>query len=41
MHDAVGSHGIFNMGATDHAGLDERARDGVQIVGGQWKQAGG
>ena len=38
--DVAGSHGIFNMSATDHAGLDERARVMVQIVGGKWKLAG-
>ncbi|HTH61814.1 MAG TPA: ABC transporter substrate-binding protein [Paraburkholderia sp.] len=38
--DIAGSHGIFNLSPTDHAGLDERARVMVQIVGGQWKLAG-
>ena len=37
--DVAGAHGIFNMSATDHAGLDDRARVMVQIVGGQWKLA--
>jgi branched-chain amino acid transport system substrate-binding protein len=39
-HDIAGAHGIFNMSATDHAGLDDRARVMVRIVGGQWKLAG-
>ncbi|BAO87770.1 ABC transporter substrate-binding protein [Caballeronia cordobensis] len=34
------SHGIFNMSAGDHAGLDQRARVMVEIVGGKWKLAG-
>lgn len=38
--DLPASHGIFNMSATDHAGLDQRARVMVQIVGGKWKLAG-
>jgi len=38
--DIAGSHGIFNMSATDHAGLDDRARVMVEIVGGRWKLAG-
>ncbi|CAG9194775.1 Branched-chain amino acid ABC transporter substrate-binding protein [Paraburkholderia tropica] len=38
--DVAGAHGIFNMSATDHAGLDQRARVMVQIVGGKWKLAG-
>ncbi|MDR5810354.1 ABC transporter substrate-binding protein [Caballeronia sp. LZ019] len=31
------SHGIFNMSANDHSGLDQRARVMVEIVGGKWK----
>ncbi|SAL15272.1 extracellular ligand-binding receptor [Caballeronia cordobensis] len=34
------SHGIFNMSAGDHAGLDQRARVMVEIVGGKWKLSG-
>jgi branched-chain amino acid transport system substrate-binding protein len=34
------SHGIFNMSANDHSGLDQRARVMVEIVGGKWKLAG-
>jgi len=37
--DLPGSHGIFNMSANDHAGLDQRARVMVQIVDGKWKLA--
>jgi len=37
--DMPGSHGIFNMSASDHAGLDQRARVMVQIVDGKWKLA--
>ena len=37
--DLPGSHGIFNMSANDHSGLDQRARVMVEIVGGQWKLA--
>ena len=39
-HDVAGAHGIFDMSATDHAGLDQRARVMVQITGGKWKLAG-
>jgi branched-chain amino acid transport system substrate-binding protein len=39
-HDVAGAHGIFNMSATDHAGLDQRARVMVEIVGGKWQLAG-
>ncbi|WP_061165834.1 ABC transporter substrate-binding protein [Caballeronia hypogeia] len=34
------SHGIFNMSANDHSGLDQRARVMVEIVGGKWKLSG-
>jgi branched-chain amino acid transport system substrate-binding protein len=37
--DLPGSHGIFNMSANDHSGLDQRARVMVEIVGGQWTLA--
>jgi branched-chain amino acid transport system substrate-binding protein len=36
----AGAHGIVNMSATDHLGLDQRARVMVQIVDGKWKLAG-
>ncbi len=32
-----GAHGIFNMSATDHLGLDQRARVMVRIENGAWK----
>ncbi len=32
-----GAHGVFNMGATDHGGLDQRARVMVQIRNGTWQ----
>ena len=32
-----GAHGIFNMSATDHLGLDQRARVMVKIEKGGWK----
>jgi branched-chain amino acid transport system substrate-binding protein len=34
------SHGIVNMSATDHLGLDQRSRVMVQILNGKWKLAG-
>jgi branched-chain amino acid transport system substrate-binding protein len=34
------SHGVVNMGPTDHLGLDQRARVMVQIQNGKWKLAG-
>lgn len=36
--DVAASHGVFNLSATDHAGLDERARGMVQIVDGRWQR---
>ncbi|MEM5327221.1 ABC transporter substrate-binding protein [Paraburkholderia sp. JHI2823] len=35
--DVAGAHGIFNMSATDHAGLDQRGRVIVEIVNNKWK----
>ena len=32
-----GAHGIFNMSATDHLGLDQRARVMVKVEDGAWK----
>ncbi len=32
-----GAHGVFNMSASDHLGLDQRARVMVKIEGGTWK----
>ncbi|WP_250526413.1 ABC transporter substrate-binding protein [Caballeronia sp. GAWG2-1] len=38
--DLPASHGIFNMSANDHSGLDQSARVMVEIVGGKWKLSG-
>ena len=35
--DVHGAHGIFNMSATDHLGLDQRARVMVKVENGAWK----
>lgn len=35
--DLAVSHGIMNMSATDHLGMDQRSRVMVQIVDGKWK----
>lgn len=35
--EVPGAHGIFSMSATNHLGLDERARVMVKIENGQWK----
>lgn len=35
--EVAGVHGVFNMSAKDHFGLDERARVLVRIEGGDWK----
>jgi branched-chain amino acid transport system substrate-binding protein len=37
--NAAGAHGIFNMTATDHLGLDQRAAVMVQIKDGAWQLA--
>ena len=34
--EVVGAHGIFNMSANDHNGLDQRARVMVKITKGGW-----
>jgi len=31
------SHGVFNMSASDHNGLDQRSRVMVRVEGGHWK----
>ena len=31
------AHGVFNMSAKDHLGLDQRARVMVKVDGGTWK----
>ena len=35
--EAVGTHGVFTMTATDHLGFDSRARVMLQIVDGKWQ----
>lgn len=35
--NVIGTHGIFNMSATNHLGLDARSRVMVQVVNGNWK----
>ncbi|AFK62237.1 extracellular ligand-binding receptor [Advenella kashmirensis WT001] len=35
----VGVHGVFNMSAKDHSGLDERARVLLRVKNGQWEFA--
>ncbi|MCX7897542.1 MAG: ABC transporter substrate-binding protein [Rhodocyclaceae bacterium] len=35
--ELAGAHGIFNMSANDHLGLDQRARVMVKIENGDWK----
>ena len=39
MKDVVGTHGVYNLSATDHNGLDNRGRVMVTIQGGTWKLA--
>ena len=34
--NAAGAHGIFNMSAKDHLGLDQRAAVMIQIRDGKW-----
>ena len=36
-HELVGTHGVYTMSATDHNGMDERARVMVQVQDGAWK----
>lgn len=35
--EIVGTHGVYNMSASDHAGVDERARVLVRVESGAWK----
>jgi len=35
--EVVGTHGVYNMSASDHAGVDERSRVLVRVQDGQWK----
>jgi branched-chain amino acid transport system substrate-binding protein len=37
VRDVVGAHGVYNMSAQDHVGLDQRSRVMVRIVNGAWK----
>ena len=39
--EIAGAHGVFNMSATDHFGLDERARILVRVDNGDWKVLAG
>jgi len=35
--EVVGTHGVYSMSASDHAGVDERSRVLVQVQNGDWK----
>ncbi|MFZ4537757.1 ABC transporter substrate-binding protein [Propionivibrio sp.] len=35
--DLTGAHGVFNLSAQDHLGLDQRSRVMIMIEGGNWK----
>jgi branched-chain amino acid transport system substrate-binding protein len=35
--NVVGAHGVYNMSANDHTGLDNRARVLVHVQGGAWR----
>ena len=35
--NVAGAHGVYNMSAQDHLGLDQRARVMVTIQDGAWK----
>ncbi|GAB1392021.1 ABC transporter substrate-binding protein [Rhodocyclaceae bacterium] len=37
VREAVGAHGVYNMSANDHVGLDQRSRVMVRIENGGWK----
>ncbi|HXE37824.1 MAG TPA: ABC transporter substrate-binding protein [Azonexus sp.] len=37
--NVAGAHGVYNMSATDHLGLDQRARVMVSVQEGAWKLA--
>ena len=41
VRNLAGAHGIFNLGASDHLGLDQRARVMVKINDGKWKLVSG
>jgi branched-chain amino acid transport system substrate-binding protein len=36
-HNLVATHGVYNMSAKDHSGLDDRARVLVRIENGDWQ----
>jgi branched-chain amino acid transport system substrate-binding protein len=35
--EVVGTHGVYNMKPTDHAGVDKRAVVLVRVENGDWK----
>jgi len=35
--DVKGTHAVYNMSATDHYGVDKRARVLVKVDNGEWK----
>lgn len=37
VHEVAGAHGIYNMNAQDHVGLDQRSRVMVTIENGSWR----
>jgi branched-chain amino acid transport system substrate-binding protein len=37
VREVVGAHGVYNMSASDHVGLDQRSRVMVRIENGTWK----
>jgi branched-chain amino acid transport system substrate-binding protein len=37
VHNVVGTHGVYNMTAKDHSGLDNRARVLVRVENGDWR----
>jgi branched-chain amino acid transport system substrate-binding protein len=37
VHNVVGTHGVYNMTAKDHSGLDDRARVLVRVEDGAWR----
>jgi branched-chain amino acid transport system substrate-binding protein len=37
VREVVGAHGVYNMSAQDHVGLDQRSRVMVRIENGTWK----
>ncbi len=37
LKNVIGTHGVFNMSATNHNGMDQRARVLVEVQGGDWK----